>query len=60
MKFIRAFWGDLDYDNNGLRKEIKETSINERLSRFGKLDMVVYVWGTKNEEYIKSLGKISS
>ena len=56
MKFIRAFWGDLDYDNNGLRKEIKETSINERLSRFGKLDMVVYVWGTKNEEYIKSLG----
>ena len=56
MKFIRAYWGDLDYRDGLHRTEMKQTSINEKLQRYDKLDMVVYVWGDENEEYIKSLG----
>jgi hypothetical protein len=50
MKFIRAFWGDLNNFNQRHRKEIINASGNKDLSE------VVYVCGDKNCDYIKSLG----
>ena len=50
MRFIRAFWGDLDYDNGKYRKEISNIAQNSSLNDY------VYVWGTQNYNFIKSLG----
>ena len=49
-KFIRAFWGNLDNFNQRHKIEINNTSKNKDLSE------MVYVWGDKNCNYIKSLG----
>lgn len=50
MKFIRAYWGDLD---NFFRRH-KDEIIN--ISKVSKLNEVVYVWGLSNYNFIKSLG----
>jgi len=50
MKFIRSFWGDLNNFNQRHKKEIIEVSKNKSLYE------VVFVWGTENYNFIKSLG----
>lgn len=50
IKFIRAFWGDLNHHNGRHINEIKRTSEYERL------DEVVYVWGKDNQKFIESFG----
>ena len=50
MRFIRAFWGDLDTDNGKYRSEI------HNIAKSSKLNDFVYVWGRQNYNYIKSLG----
>lgn len=50
MKFIRAFWGDLNNFNQRHRNEIINISKNT------KLNEMVFVWGNMNYEFIKSLG----
>ena len=50
MRFIRAYWGDLSSFNGRHLKEIVHISSTSKLNDY------VYVWGTGNYEYIKSLG----
>ena len=50
MKFIRSFWGYLNNFNQRHKKEIIEASKNKSLHE------VVFVWGTENYNFIKSLG----
>lgn len=50
MRFIRAFWGDLDHHDGRHRKEIENIAKGERLNE------LVYVWGKENEKFIQSYG----
>lgn len=50
IKIIRAFWGNLDHHDSINRKEIIKTSQGQDLNE------LVYVWGSENEEFIKSYG----
>lgn len=50
MRFIRAFWGHLDNFNQRHKNEIIDCSKNKNLRE------IVYVWGLKNYNFIKSLG----
>jgi len=50
MRFIRAFWGDIDYDNGKYKKEILNIANTSNLNDY------VYVWGEENYKFIKSLG----
>lgn len=50
MRFIRAFWGDLNNFNQRHRYEIIESANNKNLNE------IVFVWGTENYKFIKSLG----
>jgi len=50
MRFIRAFWGDLEYDNGKYKQEIQNIAETSTLNDF------VYVWGETNWKYISSLG----
>ncbi len=50
IKFIRSFWGNLNNFNQRHRIEINNASKNKDLNE------MVYVWGNKNCDYIKSLG----
>jgi hypothetical protein len=50
IKFIRSFWGNLNNFNQRHRIEINNASKNKDLNE------MVYVWGDKNSNYIKSLG----
>jgi len=50
MRFIRAFWGNLDYDNGKYRNEILNIAETSNLNDY------VYVWGEENYKFIKLLG----
>lgn len=50
MRFIRAFWGNLDYDDGKYRKEIQNIASTSKLSDY------IYVWGDENYKFITSLG----
>lgn len=50
MKFIRIFWGDLNVFDSKFKTQI------EQASQFDIPNQIVYVWGVKNEQFIKQFG----
>lgn len=50
MRFIRAFWGNLNNFNQRHKNEILDAS------KINDLNEVVFVWGLENYNFIKSLG----
>ena len=50
MRFIRAYWGNLDAFDGRHRKEIQNIASSTKLNDY------IYVWGKDNFEFITSLG----
>lgn len=50
MRFIRAFWGDINSDKGHHKREI------DNVADTTTLDELVFVWGEENYNYISSLG----